>query len=345
MAIKNPVKHSLDKLRLSFLYSVKFGIIIISLLILASISGTLYEDLDIAVSRIYGAWWHKALLILFAVNISASSLIILSCKIIPAMKARFLTLPEDYKCAGISGSYRCKAKISDIEKAFLKSGFGVSINREFGFAHKGIVSYFGSTISHAGLILIIAGGLLTSLFYKEGVIRLDKNEKTDFLKHKSSDEIKIPLGFAILCEEFIVEHYPKSNMPSEFMSRLIISEPGKEDKKVELKVNKPFYYKGYKFYQSGFEESETNPDGYITIIRANKNPMLWLIYTGCVLKIIGVGLAFFVRRRQVWFHLDEEAQTLLIAAVYKFPQKNFDNLTQKVIDALTQKNGDEDAEI
>jgi hypothetical protein len=47
--------------------------------------------------------------------------------------------------------------------------------------------------------------------------------------------------------------------------------------------------------------------------------------------MVGLYIGFFVRRRDVWFMVDDSAGELLVAAHYRHPAEEFDRVTQAVL--------------
>jgi len=74
----------------------------------------------------------------------------------------------------------------------------------------------------------------------------------------------------------------------QFVSSIDIMEGGQVVKEAALSVNSPLYYKGYRLYQSGFDEK--NPR--FSSIQVAKDPSVLVIYAGFALLMAGLTLAF-----------------------------------------------------
>ena len=61
-----------------------------------------------------------------------------------------------------------------------------------------------------------------------------------------------PLGFAIRCDEFLVDFYSGSDMPKAYKSWLTVLKDGKEVMKKVIEVNEPLTYERVTFYQSSY---------------------------------------------------------------------------------------------
>lgn len=77
---------------------------------------------------------------------------------------------------------------------------------------------------------------------------------------------------------------------------------------------------------------------YITELKFVKNPIIPIIYFGCILIISGIILAFFINPKQAWILYDKNNKKLYITARYKYPIKTFDKTINKIINNLKRVN-------
>jgi len=91
------------------------------------------------------------------------------------------------------------------------------------------------------------------------------------------------LPFSIKLNDFILERYPGSNSPSGYKSDVVlIDKTGNVEKPFMIFMNNILKYKGYRFYQSSFDQDEKG-----TILSVNHDPAGMLVtYTGYALLII-----------------------------------------------------------
>jgi cytochrome c biogenesis protein ResB len=76
----------------------------------------------------------------------------------------------------------------------------------------------------------------------------------------------------------------------DYKSTLAVFENGVEVRKKTIEVNLPLSYKGYTFYQSGF-----NPDDHKwTSLQVVKDPGVPLVYAGFLMMIIGLTMVFYI---------------------------------------------------
>jgi len=105
--------------------------------------------------------------------------------------------------------------------------------------------------------------------------------------------------FALKLLRFAHDRYAGTDIPKNFSSsvRLIDLEHG-ENRDVLISMNDPLRYRGFTFYQQGFDNNDTT-----TILQVVKNPAMLLPYIACALVGIGLLLQFsmhlfgFIRKR------------------------------------------------
>ena len=98
----------------------------------------------------------------------------------------------------------------------------------------------------------------------------------------------IALPFSMKLDTFILKHYPGSNSPSWFESKITLIDPSRninEDRRIFM--NNVLNYRGYRFYQSSYDQDEGG-----TILSVNRD--LWgtlVTYAGYLLMALGMALS------------------------------------------------------
>jgi len=96
-----------------------------------------------------------------------------------------------------------------------------------------------------------------------------------------SKMIKLP--FAVRLRDFQVERYPGSLKPSGFISNVVIEDP---DRKVGMPypiyMNHTLKYRGYRFFQSSFDEDEAG-----SVLLVSHDPGTPVFYAGYILLLLG----------------------------------------------------------
>nr|MBA3544760.1 cytochrome c biogenesis protein ResB [Chthoniobacterales bacterium] len=105
--------------------------------------------------------------------------------------------------------------------------------------------------------------------------------------------------FALTLQHFAHDRYAGTDIPKNFSSRvrLLDFERG-ENREVLISMNDPLRYRGFTFYQAGFDNNDKT-----TILQVVKNPAMLLPYIACALVGLGLLVQFsmhlfgFVKKR------------------------------------------------
>ncbi len=105
--------------------------------------------------------------------------------------------------------------------------------------------------------------------------------------------------FALTLLDFEHDRYAGTDIPKNFSSRVrLIDFKRGENRDVRISMNDPLRYRGYTFYQSGFDNNDKT-----SILQVVKNPAMLLPYIACGLVALGLLTQFsmhlfgFVRKR------------------------------------------------
>ena len=102
----------------------------------------------------------------------------------------------------------------------------------------------------------------------------------------------LPIGASIKLKQFNIQNYPASDKAKEYES--IVEVDGTEQ--VVISMNEPLKYKGWTFYQSGFEKDEKG-QVKASLLAVNRDPGRWIKYVGSLLIVIGIFALFYLKRR------------------------------------------------
>ena len=160
----------------------------------------------------------------------------------------------------------------------------------------------GSLFTHAGLIAILLGALITGAKGERGFISLYKGQSQDtFVLSRGAVTAPLlkKLPFKIYLHDFLVDWYEPQGEKGkrqikEFRGRVAVIE---DDSQViltkEIRVNHPLKYKGYAFYQSGYNPKDPDWTG----LEVSRDPGLPLVYAGFFLLNAGVIIIFYGRKK------------------------------------------------
>lgn len=105
--------------------------------------------------------------------------------------------------------------------------------------------------------------------------------------------------FALTLLHFAHDRYAGTDIPKNFSSRVRLADLERgENREVLISMNDPLRYRGYTFYQAGFDNNDKT-----TILQVVKNPAMLLPYIACGLVGLGLVIQFsmhlfgFVKKR------------------------------------------------
>ncbi|HKL34565.1 MAG TPA: cytochrome c biogenesis protein CcsA, partial [Tangfeifania sp.] len=95
---------------------------------------------------------------------------------------------------------------------------------------------------------------------------------------------KIPLSFQLYLKDFQLERYPGSNSPSSFASEVTLIDKSEGiERDVRIFMNNTLMYKGYKFFQSSYDQDEKG-----TILSVNHDFWgTWISYISYIMLAVG----------------------------------------------------------
>ncbi|MFW6259782.1 MAG: cytochrome c biogenesis protein ResB, partial [Tangfeifania sp.] len=133
---------------------------------------------------------------------------------------------------------------------------------------------------------------------------------------------KIPLSFQLYLKDFQLERYPGSNSPSSFASEVVlIDESEGIERDVRIFMNNTLMYKGYKFFQSSYDQDEKG-----TILSVNHDVWgTWISYisyimlaVGFILSLVNKNSYFRVLIRRLQSSSAKAATIVILVAGFSF---------------------------
>jgi len=107
---------------------------------------------------------------------------------------------------------------------------------------------------HLSLIIILVGAGCTKALSKQGHIVITKNAYSNIV-HNNNDVFSLP--FSIKLDTFYVSYYSGTNAPADYTSNILVYDKSGDNVnaiKASISMNNIYKYKGYRFYQSSFED-------------------------------------------------------------------------------------------
>jgi len=213
-----------------------------------------FETLDLF--DLYHSWWFRLLIVLLGANIVVCSIERLSA----TWKVIFQRRPSSGRLAGSAHRREFEVaqgpeQLAGTCRNLLARGFAWvgSEPRENGvclLAEKGRYSRLGVYTVHLSVVLLLAGGLIGSIWGYEGFVNIPEGGSADTISLRQGNAtLKLP--FALRCDDFSVSFY-ESGQPKEYRSALSVVEADKVVAQKDIIVNDPLRFKGISIFQSSY---------------------------------------------------------------------------------------------
>jgi len=134
------------------------------------------------------------------------------------------------------------------------------------------------------------------------VRRYDRNEITVGSKRVMIEyPRRVPLGFALVLDEFVARQYPHSAIPAAYESHLTMKGGNAPARAVTVAMNAPVKIGGYLFYQSSFGHDPATGRA-LTVLSLSRDPGTTVLYAGFASMLVGLIVTFYIspqlRRRE-----------------------------------------------
>jgi cytochrome c biogenesis protein len=259
---------------IKFFTSIRLAIILLIILAVASVLGTLIPQqrgleeyaarygqfagllIRLQLTRLYHSIWYLAILGLFALNIIVCTLTRLSPKWKKAVRPHVQAEAKSLLALKIKDRYKKNAPLSavkaELEKSLASSRYRLRSAGQDSKVHlmarKKILGIFGSDVVHLGLLIILAGGIVSGLTSVRKELALKEGET--FPVPKSSFELRL--------DKFTTEYYPDGSVKA-WKSAVTVIENANPVLAKTIVVNRPLTYHGYSFYQTSYGWNWDNP--------------------------------------------------------------------------------------
>ncbi len=136
---------------------------------------------------------------------------------------------------------------------------------------------------HLAILVILGGALLTRLTGQHGHLQLSPGQpQSSFQTEKNAER----LPFSVTLTDFQIRYYSGTRAPLDFVSQIRINH-GMTTTSGEVSMNRIFKYRGYRFYQAGYDNN-----GGVTLRIAHDPYGIGLTYAGYALLLLSFFLFF-----------------------------------------------------
>ena len=141
---------------------------------------------------------------------------------------------------------------------------------------------------HLAFVFILSGALVTHIFGVQGALhlRLEDGEVREFI---GDDMESRELPFAVSLADFEIRYYPGTYAPVDYTSTLEITDGDAGPVELSVSMNSPAVYRGYRFYQSSYDEDTRGS----TLAVSHDPAGIAVTYTGYALLLLSLAGYFF----------------------------------------------------
>lgn len=272
---------------LDFLSSVRFGIVLLVLLVILSMLGMLiiqqnvngfdafFASLMPAEKLVYGylgffdiyhSWYYLALLLILSLNI-----ILASIDRFPAAW-KFLSSPKTettkawllHQKPSASLKVFDESKTEKISQIFKKYGYGAKVSEKNGrihiFGEKGRWNRLGAYFVHVALLLLFLGHFVALQTGFDADVRMQPGQTTDQIEEirfnlDQQERYANKIPFTITCtdiQQTLID--PKGtidlNNTMDWRTQIRIDDPDFGTTVADVSLNNPYSYRGFRFFQA-----------------------------------------------------------------------------------------------
>lgn len=237
----------------SWLISIRVGIVLLAILTVASIVGTVIDPLERAQRLVFYTWWYKGLLVVLSVNMVFATLRTIGRRLLAPLKTWIRRSPQYFDTANPGASVPYDGDAVKVAEALRRHGYAAVAEGDFGYGIKGRLGRWGAPISHVGLIAILLSGFAASWVAKEGYIQQYEGRSVSTMRMRGEDDKEVPLGYEIRIDDFETGFFPRTRIPSHYISTITATKGDRVLYHGKVEVNHSPVIEGWAFHQTSFE--------------------------------------------------------------------------------------------
>jgi cytochrome c-type biogenesis protein CcsB len=147
----------------------------------------------------------------------------------------------------------------------------------------------GFVVTHASLILIMAGAATSYFFKIEGTMGIYEGDRASVIEDRDAQQqlrSQHQLPFDVQLDKFVLETYPGTMRPSGFKSQVqIIDHETGRTFPADIWMNHELHYRGFALFQSSFSQEGGRQS---TVLAVSKDPGQNLVFAGYLTLLAGM---------------------------------------------------------
>ena len=205
-------------------------------------------------NHVYSTWWYLSLLVLFGSSLTACTF----TRQLPALKAarkwKHYQQPRQFEKLALSTELDY-GSLKALVPLLKQKNYKVFQQDNAIYARKGIIGRIGPIIVHAGMLIVLAGGvwgIFTGFFAQEMIPSGKFFQVKNIIEAGPLATAQIPTDWGVKVNRFWID-YTEDGAIDQFYSDLsVIGDRGEELKRQTIYVNQPLRYDGVTFYQTNW---------------------------------------------------------------------------------------------
>lgn len=286
---------------LRIIADLRLAIVLLLVIAVASITGTVIEQgqglefyqanypedpalfgflswkvlLALGLNTVYRTWWYLGLLVLFGTSLAACT----ALRQWPALKAAqhwsYYRAPRQFEKLALSARLDLGEATSAIAPAaplLQAKGYRVFAEGSSLYARKGIVGRIGPIIVHAGMLIVLLGGIigaLTGFIAQEMIPSGQTFQVTNIIDGGPLAAGNVPRDWSVKVNRFWIEYLPDGNIDQFYSDLSVLDQAGQERDRQTIFVNQPLRYRGVTMYQTDWGIAAVK-------VRINNSPSIQL---------------------------------------------------------------------
>jgi len=210
--------------------------------------------LILGLNHVFTTWWYLSLLVIFGTSLAACTF----TRQLPALKAarnwKFYDRPRQFEKLALAAELKT-GSLEVLTPLLQEKGYKIFSENNALYARKGIIGRIGPIVVHAGILVILVGGIWGAFtgFLAQEMIPSGATFKIQniFEAGRLSDP-QIPQDWAVKVNRFWIEYTAKGDIDQFYSDLSIVDENGAELKRETIHVNQPLRYDGVTLYQTNW---------------------------------------------------------------------------------------------
>ncbi|GAB4537330.1 MAG: cytochrome c biogenesis protein [Pleurocapsa sp.] len=205
-------------------------------------------------NHVYSTWWYLGLLVLFGTSLTACTF----TRQLPALKAarqwKYYQRPQQFEKLAISAELE-RGSIKSLVPLLENQNYKVFQQDNAIYARKGIIGRVGPIIVHAGMLIVLLGGIwgiFTGFFAQEMIPSGSIFQVQNIIELGPLANSHIPNKWAVKVNRFWIDYTNEGSIDQFYSDLSVINDRGEELKRKTIYVNQPLRYDGVTFYQTNW---------------------------------------------------------------------------------------------